>query len=78
MPNNTTRAIRARTALTDNYDSLEVELVDMLTDLMHMCQADGINFVGCLMVAETHFLAEKIAEGGSDQQQPWESLWKRV
>lgn len=44
MPTNAQRAIRARTALIDHYDSLATDVIEMLTDLMHMCRGTRYQF----------------------------------
>jgi hypothetical protein len=57
------RINRAITALEAAYPGEEDDLVskidDLLTDLMHLCRQEEIEFQGCLTVAEVNFEAEK-------------------
>jgi hypothetical protein len=60
---NEMRINRAITALEAAYsegkDDLVSRLNDLLTDLMHLCNQQGIEFQKCLLVAEVNFEAEK-------------------
>ena len=60
---NEMRINRAITALEAAYSEEEDDLVskinDLLTDLMHLCKQQGIEFQGCLLNAEVNFEAEK-------------------
>jgi len=60
---NEMRINRAITALEAAYSEEEDDLVskinDLLTDLMHLCKQQGIEFHGCLLNAEVNFEAEK-------------------
>ena len=60
---NEMRINRAITALEAAYSEEEDDLVsrinDLLTDLMHLCKQRGIEFPGCLLVAEVNFESEK-------------------
>lgn len=60
---NENRAERARKAL-DSYDgdlgSLDENIIDLLTDIMHLChQQTGMEFLDALNMARTHFEAEE-------------------
>lgn len=37
----------------------EQNLVDLLTDLAHMCDARNLNMARCLRTARTHYMAER-------------------
>jgi len=60
---NEMRINRAITALEAAYSGEEDDLVsrinDLLTDIMHLCRQQGIDFHGCLTVAEVNFESEK-------------------
>ena len=60
---NEIRINRAITALEATYPGEEDDLVskidDLLTDLMHLCRREGIEFRKCLTVAEVNFESEK-------------------
>jgi hypothetical protein len=60
---NEMRVNRAITALEAAYSEEEDDLVstisDLLTDLMHLCRREGIEFRRCLLCAEVNFEAEK-------------------
>ncbi len=57
------RINRAITALEAAYPGEEDDLVskisDLLTDIMHLCRQQEIEFQGCLTVAEVNFESEK-------------------
>jgi len=57
------RVDRAITAVDAAYPEEEDDLVskinDLLADLMHLCNQEGIEFQGCLTVAEVNFESEK-------------------
>ena len=60
---NETRINRAITALEAAYkeedDDLPSNTIDLLTDLMHLCKQQGIEFQKCLLSAEVNFEAER-------------------
>jgi hypothetical protein len=60
---NEMRISRAITALEAAYSEEEDDLVskinDLLTDLMHLCKQQEIEFQGCLLSAEINFESEK-------------------
>jgi hypothetical protein len=60
---NEMRINRAITALEAAYPGEEDDLVskisDLLTDIMHLCRQQEIEFQGCLTVAEVNFESEK-------------------
>jgi hypothetical protein len=60
---NEMRIIRVISALEAAYPGEEDDLVskidDLLTDLMHLCQHEEIEFQGCLTVAQVNFESEK-------------------
>lgn len=58
MPINEERATRARTALLAHYNNIFTEIIDLITDLMHLCEAEAIDFDECLRLANLHFDAE--------------------
>lgn len=51
-----------------NPGSLEENLTDMLTDMMHFAASNEIDFVKCLRMAENHNEAEITEEIGYEQQ----------
>jgi len=57
------RINRAITALEAAYpgeeDDLASKINDLLTDIMHLCRQQEIEFQGCLTVAEVNFETEK-------------------
>lgn len=63
MSDNNERADRARQTLWYYADYSDGELcdstvVDLLTDLMHLCREDGANFNELLQMARVHYEAE--------------------
>jgi hypothetical protein len=60
---NEMRINRAITAMEAAYPGEEDDLVskidDLLTDLMHLCRREEIEFRRCLTVAEVNFESEK-------------------
>ena len=60
---NEVRINRAITALEAAYPDEEDDLVskidDLLTDLMHLCEQQGIQLQACLTVAEVNFESER-------------------
>ena len=63
---NAKRAARCRAALTgynDKYD-LVANLIDLLADARHWCDAHGRCFGDLDRIAHEHYLAELAAEGG--------------
>jgi hypothetical protein len=60
---NEMRINRAITALQAAYEEEEDDLAsrinDLLTDLMHLCKQQGIEFQRCLLCAEVNFEAER-------------------
>lgn len=65
-PRNIARSRRAQSALTvsgywDEGDSSAV--VDILSDLRHLCERHGFDFADCLRVSGDHYAAEA---GGDD------------
>lgn len=59
--NNLQRARRAEDALTDYSDPEDERtcLIDLLTDLMHLCRVRGHCFESALSMARMHFEAEQ-------------------
>ena len=53
---------------TFNPGSLEENLTDMLTDMMHFAASNEIDFVKCLRMAENNYEAEISEEAGCEQQ----------
>ena len=53
------RAITALEAYSEEEDDLISKINDLLTDLMHLCKQQGIEFHGCLLNAEVNFESEK-------------------
>lgn len=60
---NEMRIGRAITALEEAYPRNEDDLVskisDLLTDLMHLCKQEEIEFERCLLVAKINFKSER-------------------
>jgi len=59
---NEVRINRASSALepySEEDDDLSSTIIDLLTDLMHLCKQQGIEFRGCLLSAEVNFESEK-------------------
>ena len=46
----------------DAYDADErgtdIEIIDLLADLMHYCEGEGLDFGRCLLQADVHFCIE--------------------
>ena len=42
----------------EGYDSLDDDIIDLLTDLMHLCDRDKLDFNGLFETAEWHFQVE--------------------
>ncbi|MGA3117666.1 MAG: hypothetical protein ABSF90_24930 [Syntrophobacteraceae bacterium] len=53
------RAISALDAYSEEEDDLVSKISDLLSDLMHLCRQQGIEFQRCLTVAEVNFESEK-------------------
>ncbi|MGA2229239.1 MAG: hypothetical protein ABSH41_32790 [Syntrophobacteraceae bacterium] len=53
------RAISALEFYSNEDDDLSSNTIDLLTDLMHLCKRQEIEFQRCLLVAEVNFEAEK-------------------
>jgi hypothetical protein len=53
------RAFTALETCSEEEDDLISKINDLLTDLMHLCNQQGIEFQKCLLVAEVNFEAEK-------------------
>ena len=53
------RAITALEAAYSEDDDLVSQINHLLTDLMHLCKQQGIEFQRCLLVAEVKFEAER-------------------
>ena len=53
------RAVTALEAYSGDDDDLASNIIDLLTDLMHFCEQQGIEFHGCLLIAEVNFESEK-------------------
>lgn len=63
--NNQTRVSRARTAVqrSDNgTHSIEENILDMLTDIEHLANAEKLNFNQLIQIAHQHFVFEDMAE----------------
>ena len=43
-------------------DELESNVTDLLTDLMHLCENRGFDFLNCLELAKRHYIEEKTDE----------------
>ena len=60
---NEMRINRAITALEAAYsgedDDLVSNIIDLLTDLLHLCKQQEIDFQACLLSAEINFESEK-------------------
>lgn len=58
------RAVKAVKILNANYEKGEhyTNIVDMLTDLRHLCDLKKIPFYGCIGRSYSHYLAEKKGE----------------
>lgn len=63
MLTNTDRADRALMAL-EGYDngSNEEDVIDLVTDLMHYCDLEDVDFETIIEMARFHFEAEKLEE----------------
>ena len=68
---NDTRIEQARRALSPYFDALGVDdsadfdscaVVDLVTDLRHLCALEGINFEDMIRISAYHFEAEKEEE----------------
>ena len=53
------RAITALESYSEEEDDFTSRINDLLTDLMHLCNQQGIEFQKCLLVAEVNFEAER-------------------
>lgn len=53
------RAFSALEAYSEEDEDPASNIIDLLTDLMHMCKQQGIEFQGCLLSAEVNFESEK-------------------
>jgi hypothetical protein len=53
------RAITALEAYSEEDDDLVSNIIDLLTDLMHLCKQQEIEFQGCLLSAEINFESER-------------------
>ena len=53
------RAITALEAYSEEDDDLASNTTDLLTDLMHLCKQQELDFHGCLLSAEINFESEK-------------------
>lgn len=53
-------AFKAQTGMQD--ESNDIVLSDLLDDLMHLAQMEGINFTACVERAVGHFVAEVLDE----------------
>jgi hypothetical protein len=53
------RAITALEAYSEEDDDLASNTIDLLTDLMHLCKQQELDFHGCLLSAEINFESEK-------------------
>lgn len=58
---NQKRANKIRKAILKAYDEhdLKASIHDALTDLMHLCEAEAIDFDSCLSMATDHYGDEK-------------------
>jgi hypothetical protein len=63
----TMRVAKAQNCL-ENYDEPETHysVIDLLTDLMHLCKEEGYNFEECLQSAKMHFEHETFFEGAEE------------
>ena len=53
------RAITALEAYSEEDDDLVSNIIDLLTDLLHLCKQQEIDFQACLLSAEINFESEK-------------------
>ena len=53
------RAITVLEAYTEEDDDLVSNIIDLLTDLLHLCKQQEIDFQACLLSAEINFEAEQ-------------------
>jgi hypothetical protein len=53
------RAITALEAYSEEDDDLVSNIIDLLTDLLHLCKRQEIDFQACLLSAEINFESEK-------------------
>jgi hypothetical protein len=53
------RAITALETYSEAEEDLTSRISDLLTDLMHFCKQQGVDFQGCLLSAEINFESEK-------------------
>lgn len=64
MPLNKTRVNRARALLNCRFASLEEEIIDVLSDLRHLCFAEGIDFNALNGISLRHFDTENKEQQG--------------
>lgn len=64
------RASALKRILRQTYDEgrgvTATNIVDMLTDLRHLCDAEGLNFADCDRIAREHYRPE-FAQGRVDE-----------
>jgi len=69
MPNNSeraTRAIEAIEAVPDYEDDLEYAITDLMTDLLHLANQNGLNGWGLVCRANGHYNEEWLVEALED------------
>jgi hypothetical protein len=52
-------ALKGLNKNTIRYDGLDVAIIDQLTDLQHLCEAEKINFYDVFKTAYCHYLEER-------------------
>ena len=52
-------ALKGLNKNTIRYDGLDVAIIDQLTDLQHLCEAEKISFHDVLKTAYCHYLQER-------------------
>lgn len=57
--NNQTRCANRMAKRLRTADDHKTGMVDMLTDMLHLCDRDGIDFAAIERIARDHYMAEK-------------------
>lgn len=52
-------ALKGLNKNTIRYDGLDVAIIDQLTDLQHLCEAEKISFYDVFKTAYCHYLEER-------------------
>jgi len=61
-------AFRAETGLDDG-DGMDTAIGDLLADLAHLCDVEGLDFANLLARADDHYTAETSTEGSEDAEE---------